>query len=648
MACRGGLPRTALDDCAASLREPKELLLNFPMYVVPLETVMKMTQVRPHQELLLDGLLETFDPGRGKAMFISHQWTSEQHPDPDGKQLKIFQEAMSNLMTGRTVAQPNVWTELVFKLEGGSAQQFNASQLTSTPIWVWYDYFCIPQYAVDTESRSVSANKFQDQRNAIASISAYIDKCHYFVALCPLMKHANLSTLSAQSWKQRGWCRAEAVVRDLSVNNGLTLIVESPRQVSLGAAYDMSKAPGDGEFTIADDRKVIGQLVKDMAQKQLHNSLRTGDVSRYRFLLHHQSVLLRNTDTVPVSGLLEDSPVGSVGTPKGPEEIVRDFLRQNGFEKVSDRDTSGWSPLLYAALGGKPEVVEALLLQGADPNDYIRKVQQLVMFVKGTPALSICTSQGHNEATRVLLRFRADPNKHDPQRSSPLFYASTSDNIDGARILLEAGADPLLRSIFGTNAFDHACTMGATKILKEVLNVPPHALSQRDAIGFATGFGHASPETISVLLDMGCDKDGAVVPRNTLMKLFVSACALKHRVAPTSLTTLVYHQPSATPLMRSILSGSYSCALLLLETSARVDVRNSKNQTAFDLAVKKQAPDSLLWALWERGAGDYASMESIAWWRSNRLPVTDSIEEMRDSTLKDVESLDDALISVSV
>ena len=69
---------------------------------------------------------------------------------------------------------------------------------------------------------------------------------------------------------------------------------------------------------------------------------------------------------------------------------------------------------------------------------------------------------------RVLLRFRADPNKQDPRGAAPLFYVADSDNVEGARILIEAGAKPSLRGFFETNAFDHACAMGANKILKEV------------------------------------------------------------------------------------------------------------------------------------------------------------------------------------
>ena len=35
-------------------------------------------------------------------------------------------------------------------------------------------------------------------------------------------------------------------------------------------------------------------------------------------------------------------------------KVLSNFLHQNGFTRVNERDKAGWSPLLYAALGGNP------------------------------------------------------------------------------------------------------------------------------------------------------------------------------------------------------------------------------------------------------------------------------------------------------
>ena len=42
-------------------------------------------------------------------------------------------------------------------------------------------------------------------------------------------------------------------------------------------------------------------------------------------------------------------------------KVLAHFLYQNGFTHVNERDSSGWSPLLYAALGGNPATRRAAL-----------------------------------------------------------------------------------------------------------------------------------------------------------------------------------------------------------------------------------------------------------------------------------------------
>lgn len=111
-------------------------------------------------------------------------------------------------------------------------------ELASAPIFVWYDYFCVPQLATQPDaarsSRSVSQNPFEDMRSAILSIPIYIAKCVFFVALCPVLKHLDTSsTLNQYSWSRRGWCRCEKMVRELAQHESLILMIEGPKQITL-------------------------------------------------------------------------------------------------------------------------------------------------------------------------------------------------------------------------------------------------------------------------------------------------------------------------------------------------------------------------------------------------------------------------------
>ena len=611
MAC--GKPEvTPLAEYAKSLRqEAFELSQSFPMHVVSLKNILKMTEVRCHQDLLRDGILDKMDAVRGKAMFLSHQWVSNQHPDPDGKQFKAFQGAMSNLLSGSIVAQPGVLAAAVSKFLG--FQSLRLPELSAITTFVWYDYFCIPQCTVTSQSPSY-ANVVEDQRNAIASIPAYIDRCDFVVVLCPLMRHANTrSMLNLDSWAERGWCRAEAMTSHLSVKNGSVLFVEGPRQVTLGSTWHSTfLAPGDGKFTVDTDREVVGKLLKDMVHKKLHSLLVKSDFPSYRLLLNLQRVWLSKCDTAPVPGLLVDSGTDS-------HEIVQEFLLQHAFSKLCEYDKAGWSPLCYAALGGNPQVVEALLCKRANPNETLRRSSSALFLRKGTAAVAICGRFGNNEAMRILLRAQADPNKPDCHGRRPLFDAAIySDNVDGARLLLEARADLSAVDAGGNNAFRVASMWGASMVVKELLNFPG-AVSRQELLHFAILFG-SSAEHMSLLLEIGCDINEQFRLHGTLpgVHLLLGFLAVKHCLfAPTPVNTFAYHWHDATPLMMSILLGSYSISQLLLEAKARVDLRNSRKQTAFDLAIKLDVPDALLWELWRCGAGNHASHASISWWNSN-------------------------------
>ena len=152
----------------------------------------------------------------------------------------------------------------------------------------------------------------------------------------------------------------------------------------------MLKAPGEGDFTVLQDRKKIGELVKEFVQQKLWHALEVKDFCKYRFLLNQQVVLLRNSNTEPHPGFLtSDVTRSNLESNASLHQVVQKFLAENGFEKVVQRDRAGWSPLLYAALKGDETLVEALLVHRADPNDSIHKVQKSITFVKGTPAVSL-------------------------------------------------------------------------------------------------------------------------------------------------------------------------------------------------------------------------------------------------------------------
>ena len=109
----------------------------------------------------------------------------------------------------------------------------------------------------------------------------------------------------------------------------------------------------------------------------------------------------------------------------GGSDEVETFLIQHGFIRVSEYDKAGWTPLCYAALGGNPQMIEALLKKRADPNQAICKNSPTAFLFKGSTALSICSRFGNNEAMQILLRARANLNHQDTQGCIPLHFTAT-------------------------------------------------------------------------------------------------------------------------------------------------------------------------------------------------------------------------------
>ena len=89
----------------AYVSEAQELEQNFPMWVVHVREVLKMTKLRPHQELLDDNLLIKYEEAMGIALFMSHQWVAFANPDPKFEQFQTLIDALRNIIGGKIVVQ---------------------------------------------------------------------------------------------------------------------------------------------------------------------------------------------------------------------------------------------------------------------------------------------------------------------------------------------------------------------------------------------------------------------------------------------------------------------------------------------------------------------------------------------------------------
>ena len=61
-----------------------------------------------------------------------------------------------------------------------------------------------------------------------------------FVALCPALDHRDSSaSLNQHTWAQRGWCRTERMVREVTApKKALILLIESPKHLAVLPAWE--------------------------------------------------------------------------------------------------------------------------------------------------------------------------------------------------------------------------------------------------------------------------------------------------------------------------------------------------------------------------------------------------------------------------
>ena len=113
----------------------------FPMYTVPLNALLEMKKIEPHEVLKARDVLVEFQKDLGHAAFVSHQWIGQLHPDPDFAQMQVLQDALKHAMSQLHQIPQDALTEVVNPM----AKPLPTSQLRSKALFLWYDYFSCPQ-----------------------------------------------------------------------------------------------------------------------------------------------------------------------------------------------------------------------------------------------------------------------------------------------------------------------------------------------------------------------------------------------------------------------------------------------------------------------------------------------------------------------
>ena len=163
--------------------------IHYPMYLMPVSELLKLSELRPHQELLAAGKLVPWDAELKTVFFLSHQWTSFSRPDHSTTQLRTVQRLLSRMLNGTL---PDTGPSFLDKARFSSNVKVTAQEWkTMVPgAHVWMDFISVPQVSASytelaAQDSADGAGQLSDLMKAVNSIPAYVERCTHFFTICP-------------------------------------------------------------------------------------------------------------------------------------------------------------------------------------------------------------------------------------------------------------------------------------------------------------------------------------------------------------------------------------------------------------------------------------------------------------------------------
>eukprot|EP00435_Cladocopium_sp_Y103_P045952 s59_g13.t1 len=449
-----------------------EMAEGCPMrYLMPAKVLMNLEgPLQPHHELVNSGKLVRWKEGHTrKVVLISHQWAGKRHPDPKMEQIKVLQELLREMASGRV----QVTKDLIAEASGSELVLPSKEEQRNCMEWdIWYDFFGIPQ--VDDRGCVASIPELQA---AVDSIPAYCDAADYVIILAPTVSHADTGALmNYATWGTRGWCRAERTATALSAKEKPLLVVTGPSSIfaSSGAEW-IQHWPHHGDFTVEEDRNIVKMLTKQLLELKCASMLQLGDVSRWRF---YKALLVK---------ILQS------GSAWSKEQILDSFRVSYQFASVFFLEP-GLTPLMLACIEGSTETLQLLIDSKADVNASCELCLREAQLEGTHTALSIAAALSSPQVTASLLDANAEPEascdnegnsligiaalfgnhevipvlaekgvavqKSNLRGDCPLICAMLTQNAEVLRVLLDLRANPNVKSSFGQTPLSMCAMQG--------------------------------------------------------------------------------------------------------------------------------------------------------------------------------------------
>jgi ankyrin repeat protein len=530
----------------------------YPMYALPIADLQQLTRFPPHQELLKAGKLVEIKDGMD-VLFVSHQWLSMQHPDPESNQLKCLQRVLSRLADGELDVENNWQQQIVLHDRGLKSKKWWKAKMTM--MYVWVDYMCMPQLTSvkkeevishsDTHQSSEQPSmRCQDHSKydsddskllsfAVKSLPAYVERCCMMMVLVPTDEHRDRTeeVVDWCSWRRRGWCRLEFTAARLCRHPVPVMVVKDDFPEFILATDALFISPGLGEFSccamkhdfgngkIPCDKIAVGNVMSLLMEAKVEHLKRAG---RWFEMRYFASLQVRVDFTGILFFLWLDLPLQlRISTLPKHTHIKRLF--QHYFFRGLEQEESGGKRRSSVNLGQKhanqefkndASRLQALKerLEWQDEGTESKRTRS-----SGTSLLSWAVLADDLSSVREILRSemkdidrgltQSHPKLSIFAKMTPLMMAMGFARWGVVEALLNAGANPL-----STNKDGHDALMVAAIYGKDGNNIrgwlkryPQWSLERQEAtIGatallWAAGTGANKVKVVEALLEHGAN-----------------------------------------------------------------------------------------------------------------------------------------------
>lgn len=212
-----------------------------------------------------------------------------------------------------------------------------------------------------------------------------------------------------------------------------------------------------------------------------------------------------------------------------------------------------------------------------------------------------CTSERYTElmnasrdgnipaVIRVLERKETNINQLSTQGKSALMFAASNGQLDTVKLLIERGADPLIKDNFGTTATIIAATTGSTEVVKLLLkhggDPTTKDSSGGSALDNAVFYGHT--ETVKALLSA----TKKLSDENSAELLMVSAglgrMGIVEALLDYGINPNIIGLKQRTALIAAVAFDQIEAVRLLLSRKANIALKDSEGKSAVDIAKEK-------------------------------------------------------------